>query len=123
VNVHDERRDSAGQDLSSNGRGVVEALLTGGHPRSLRNVGIVVDVASRQPERLAELVHCVFSADEVVRMRASGALEKVCRSDPRLVQRFVPGLLGEMSRIKQASVQWHLAQILAEVPLDEGQQA
>jgi hypothetical protein len=102
--------------------GGVEALLTGGHPRSLHNAGTVVDVASRQPERLEELVQCVFSADEIVRMRASDALEKVCRSHPRLVQRFVPRLLAEMSPTEQASVQWHLAQILAEVPLDEEQQ-
>jgi hypothetical protein len=102
--------------------GGVEALLTGGYSRSLHNAGTVVDVASRQPERLEELVQCVFSADEIVRMRASDALEKVCRSHPRLVQRFVPRLLAEMSPIEQASVQWHLAQILAEVPLDEEQQ-
>ena len=115
-------RDDGHRDLPD-GRGAVEALLTGGHPRSLRNAGIVIDAASRQPERLEELVQCVFSADEIVRMRASDALEKVCRSHPRLVQRFVPRLLAEMSRIEQPSVRWHLAQILAEVPLDEGQQA
>jgi hypothetical protein len=68
-------------------------------------------------------VQCVFSADEIVRMGASDALEKVCRSQPRLLQRFVPRLLAEMSRIEQASVQWHLAQILSEVPLDDQQQA
>jgi hypothetical protein len=121
--VRNETRDDARHDLPGDGRGAVEGLLTGGHPRSLRNAGIVVDAASRQPERLEELVQCVFSADEVVRMRASDALEKVCRPQPRLLQRFVPRLLGEMSRIEQASVQWHLAQILAEVSLDEGQQA
>ena len=116
----DESRDHVRQDLPGDDPGAVEALLTGGDPRSLRNADIVVDAASRQPERLEELVQCVFSAGEIVRMRASDALEKVCRAHPRLLQRFVPRLLGEMSRIEQASVQWHLAQILAEVPLDEG---
>lgn len=121
--MRNESRDDRRQGLPGDGRGAVEALLTGGDPRSLRNAGIVIDAASCRPERLEELVQCVFSADEIVRMRASDALEKVCRSHPRLVQRFVPRLLGEMSRIEQASVQWHLAQILAEVPLDEEQQA
>jgi hypothetical protein len=83
----------------------------------------VIDAASRRPERLEELVQCVFSADEIVRMRASDALEKVCRSRPALLQPFVPRLLGEMSRIEQASVQWHLAQILIEVRLDDREQA
>jgi hypothetical protein len=118
-----ESRDSVRQDLPGGGSVRVEALLTGGDPRSLRNAGIVIDAASRQPERLAELVQCVFSDDEIVRMRASDALEKVCRAQPGLVQRFVPRLLTEMSRIDQASVQWHLAQILTEVELDEGERA
>jgi hypothetical protein len=121
--VRGENRDDAGQDSPGHGRGTVEVLLTGGDPRNLRNVGIVIDLACGQPERLEELVQCVFSADEIVRMRASDALEKVCRSQPRLLQRFVPRLLAEMSRIEQASVQWHLAQILSEVPLDDQQQA
>ncbi len=119
----DVRRDEVRQDGAGDRLGPVEALLTGGNPRGLRNAGIVVDAASRQPERLDELVQCVFSADEIVRMRASDALEKVCRAHQGLLQRFVPRLLGEMSRIEQPSVQWHLAQILTEVELDEREQA
>ncbi len=115
--------DQSRDDLPGDGQGAIEALLTGGNSRSLRNAGIVIDAASRQPERLEELVECVFSADEIVRMRASDALEKVCRADPGLLQRFVPRLLGEMSRIEQPSVQWHLAQILAEIQLDEPERA
>jgi hypothetical protein len=37
----------------------------------------VIDAASRRPQRLEELVQCVFSADEVVRMRASDALVRL----------------------------------------------
>jgi hypothetical protein len=121
--MHDASRDDAGQDPAGDGLGAVEALLTGGDPRSLRNAAIVIDAASRQPGRLAELVQCVFSPDEIIRMRASDALEKVCRAHPGLLRPFVPRLVGEMSRIEQASVQWHLAQILTEVELDEAQQA
>ena len=121
--MRDESRDDAGHDLSVGGLGAVEALLAGGDPRSLRNAAIVIDAASRQPGRLAELVQCVFSPDEIIRMRASDALEKVCRAHPALLRPFVPRLLGEMSRIEQASVQWHLAQILTEVELDEAERA
>jgi len=35
--MHDESRGDAGQDLAGDGLGPVEALLTGGDPRSLRN--------------------------------------------------------------------------------------
>lgn len=119
----DESREDVRHDLPGDGPGAIEALLAGGDPRSLRNAATVIDAASHQPERLAELVQCVFSPDEVVRMRASDALEKVCRAHPGLLRPFVPRLLGEMSRIEQASVQWHLAQILTEVELDEAEQA
>jgi hypothetical protein len=78
--VGNQGLDDACQHLPGDGLEAVEALLTGGDPRSLRNAGIVIDLASCQPERLEELVQCVFSADEVVRMRASDALEKVCPS-------------------------------------------
>jgi hypothetical protein len=121
--MHDESRDDDVHDLSGDGLGTVEALLTGGDPRSLRSATIVIDSASRQPGRLAELVQCVFSPDEVIRMRASDALEKICRAHPGLLRPFVPRLLGQMSRIEQASVQWHLAQILTEVELDEAERA
>jgi hypothetical protein len=120
--MHDESRDDVGHDLSGDGPGAIEALLTGGDPRSLRNAAIVIDAASRQPGRLAELVQCVFSPHEIIRMRSSDALEKVCRAHPGVLRPFVPRLLGEMSRIEQASVQWHLAQILTEVELDEAEQ-
>ena len=89
------------QDGYQNDRATIEALLTGGDPRSLRNASVVIDDASRRPERLDELVQCVFSDNEIVRMRASDALEKVCRSSPDLLKRFVPRLLTEMSRIEQ----------------------
>jgi hypothetical protein len=111
------------QNLHKDDRVTIEALLTGGDPRSLRNASVVIDDASRRPERLDELVQCVFSDNEIVRMRASDALEKVCRSSPDLLKRFVPRLLTEMSRIEQPSVQWHLAQILAEVELDDPERA
>lgn len=121
--MRDEGQRDVRHDLPGDGLGTIEVLLAGGNPRSLRNADIVINAASRQPERLEELVQCVFSADEIVRMRASDALEKVCRAHSGLLQRFVPRLLGEMARIEQPSVQWHLAQILTEVRLDEREQA
>jgi hypothetical protein len=121
--MDNETHDGVRHDLPGDASVTVEALLTGGDPRRFRNADIAIDAASRQPERLAELVQCVFSDDEIVRMRASDALEKVCSAQPGLVQRFVPLLLSEMSRIDQASVQWHLAQILTEVRLDEEERA
>jgi hypothetical protein len=73
--------------------------------------------------RLAELFECVSHDDEIVRMRASDALEKVARAHPEWLEPYVGRLVTEVAAIDQPSVRWHLAQILAEVPLDTGQRA
>ncbi|NLG46357.1 hypothetical protein [Gordonia sp. (in: high G+C Gram-positive bacteria)] len=53
-------------------------LLAGGDRRTLRNVDAVVREAVGNPKRIAELVGCIIGCDdEIVRMRASDALEKV----------------------------------------------
>ncbi len=101
----------------------IEASLTGGDPRTLRNAELVVDAVLRSPAKVGELFDCVFSDDEVVRMRASDALEKVCKQQPELLGRHVERVLVDMAGVPQPSVQWHLAQILGEVALDPDQQA
>ena len=95
-----------------------QEALTGGNPRTLGRAEEIVGIVLGQPGRLAELFECVFSDDEIVRLRAGDALEKVCRQRPELFQSYVPRLLNEVSKIDQPSVQWHLAQMLAEVRLD-----
>ncbi|MGH9829343.1 MAG: hypothetical protein ACREDR_39505, partial [Blastocatellia bacterium] len=95
-----------------------EGLLAEGSPRSLGRTEEVVLVVLRRPGRLDELFDCLFNDDEIVRMRAGDALEKVCRDRPDLFQSYIPRLFNEVSKIDQPSVQWHLAQMLAEVTLN-----
>lgn len=101
----------------------IEVMLTGGDPRALKNCDEVVDLVLRSPERTGELFDSVFSTDEIVRMRASDALEKVCAERPDLVQPFVGRVLDDMAAVDQPSVQWHLAQIVARLTLTDEQQA
>jgi hypothetical protein len=97
-------------------------LLSGGDPRTLRNVDEVVGTVLAEPQRLDELISSVLdSPDEVVRMRAGDALEKVCRAQPSLLQPHVSLLLGDLSTIHQPSVEWHVAQMLGEVRLTSAQ--
>jgi len=92
--------------------------LSGGDQRTLGDVDLVVSAVATQPQRLDELISCVTdSSDEIVRMRASDALEKVCRVRPALLDPHVALLLGEMSKIDQPSVRWHVAQMLGLVEL------
>lgn len=99
--------------------GAITKLLTDGDRRKLQNVDLVVDLVLRSPERGQELLE--FSGDEIVRMRASDALEKVSRQKPELLEPYIERLLTDMAANNQPSVQWHLAQILREVSLDKEQ--
>lgn len=101
----------------------LKAILIGGNPRSLARTEEVVMLVLENRIRLHELYDCLLEDDEIVRMRASDALEKVCRQRPAWVQAYVPQLLTEIAPIDQASVQWHLAQILGEVELTPPQRA
>jgi HEAT repeat protein len=101
----------------------IEGLLTGGDPRTLRHVDDVVSGVLADPSLVAELVACLTSADEIVRMRAADALEKVCRRAPAQVCPYVDRLLAELAASEQPSVRWHLAQIVGEVDLTAPQRA
>lgn len=98
-------------------RAPIAKTLSGGDPRSLGRAEKVVELVLESPGRLAELFECLWSEDETLRMRASDALEKVCRRRPELLVPFTRRLLPEVPKIPQPSVQWHLAQILAGLPL------
>ena len=81
-----------------------------------------MSVVLAQPQRLDELIHCIVdSNNEIVRMRASDALEKICRARPALLQPHATVLLGEMSTIDQPSVRWHVAQMLGHIKLSPRQ--
>jgi len=91
--------------------------LFGGNKRKLNNQP-VIDAVVYDPAKVGELFECVIDEDEYVRMRASDALEKICRSDPSLVQPLKTRVLHEMSVIDQPSVQWHYAQIVDQLHLN-----
>jgi hypothetical protein len=101
----------------------IKAVLTGGNPRALARTEEVVTLVLGNRTHLKELYACLLEEDETIRMRASDALEKVCRGRPAWLQAYVPQLLTEVAAIEQASVQWHLAQILGEVELTPSQRA
>jgi len=61
---------------------------------------------------LDELFACLDSPDELVRLRAGDALEKVCRERKAWFVPYADRFLTEIGTIDQPSVQWHTAQIL-----------
>jgi hypothetical protein len=60
----------------------ISEMLAGGDPRSLGKTQEVVELVLSDQTLLDELFACLFQADEIIRMRAGDALEKVCRQKP-----------------------------------------
>lgn len=92
-------------------------ILSGGHPNSLGRTQQVVDEVLSDRHKLPALFNSLTSDDPVVRMRVGDALEKVARQQPDWFAQYVNRILDDMGAIEQPSIQWHVAQLLTEIPL------
>lgn len=86
-----------------------EERLKGGHHNSLGNTVEVVQEVLGNHDRFEELFQCYFSEDELVRLRVSSAIKRVCIAKKELVIPYIERLLSEIAKIDQASTQWTLA--------------
>mgnify|MGYP001791703419 FL=1 len=86
-----------------------ETQLSGGHHNSLGNTVAVVDEVLKDKKKLKDLYNCYQSEDEVVRLRVSSAMKRVCIAKPELLAGYLDGLLSDISQIDQASTKWTLA--------------
>lgn len=92
-----------------------EKRLKGGHPNSLGNTIEVVEEVLETPTLFEELFNCYFSPDEVVRLRVSNAMKRVCRANRPMLIPYIDRLLQDVSQIDQASTQWTLATLFHEL--------
>lgn len=88
-----------------------ESQLKVGHPNSLGNTVEVVEAVLAENDRFSELFQCYFSNDEVVRLRTSNAMKRICKAKKPLLIPYIDRLLTEISKIDQPSTQWTLAQL------------
>ncbi|MDX2301932.1 MAG: hypothetical protein NW226_03990 [Microscillaceae bacterium] len=88
-----------------------EQRLTGGHPNSLGNTVEIVEEVLAYPSKFEELFQCYFSKDEVVRLRVSSAMKRICKAEKSLLIPYLDKFLTEIASINQASTQWTLAQL------------
>lgn len=86
-----------------------EEQLSGGHPNSLGNTVAVVDEILSDENKLEDLFKCYDSTDEVVRLRVSSAMKRVCKENPTWVAKYLDRLITETSQIDQASTKWTLS--------------
>ncbi|MCG8390531.1 MAG: hypothetical protein MJA30_33585 [Cytophagales bacterium] len=91
--------------------GNFEERLKGGHPNSLGNTIEVVEEVLDKNVLFDELFQCYFSHDEVVRLRTSNAIKRICKEEKKLLVPYIGQLLADISQIDQASTQWTLSQL------------
>ena len=88
-----------------------EERLKGGHPNSLGNTVEIVEEVLTENGLFDELFNCYFSEDEVVRLRTSNAMKRICKAKKSIVIPYIDRLLTEIAQIDQASTQWTLSQL------------
>ena len=88
-----------------------EQRLTGGHPNSLGNTIEVVDEVLANQALFDELFNCYFSEDEIVRLRVSNAMRRICTVEPNYLVSYLGRFLDEISQIDQPSTKWTLAKL------------
>lgn len=100
-----------------------EILKSGGHSNSLGRAEEVLNEVRKDHTKTAELFRCISSDDAWVRMRAVDTFEKLVREKPSLAQPFLPEIFEDLTKSIQPSIQWHIAQMFAEINLNDRQQA
>ena len=95
----------------------LEALLRGGDPRQLKGVSRAVNDVQHDLSLLPQLVALLDHTDALVRMRAADALEKISRTQPAALEPHRHDLLRLATTTTQASLRWHLAQLIPRLPL------
>ena len=60
--------------------------------------------------------------DPILRMRCADAIEKVTANRPELLLPFKKTILNRLSKLEQQEVRWHVAPMLARLPLTEAEE-
>lgn len=94
-------------------------MLSGGDRRSIGKANQVAALVLGRPGLLTVLIDGMESTDPVLRMRCADAAEKVTTDRPELLAPYKRVFLQKLSKIEQQEVRWHVAPMLARLPLSE----
>lgn len=97
--------------------------LKGGDRRSIGRSDQVVVRLRHCPLIFPVLIEGMHHPDELVRMRAADAAEKLTVDHPEWLQPFKQHLLETATRTTQQEVRWHLAQMLPRLELSRRERA
>lgn len=96
--------------------------LSGGDRRSVGESNRAVLAVLEYPELIGVLFQGVETSDPVLRMRCADAIEKVTTNRPELLVPFKKKVLNRLSKVEQQEVRWHVAPLLARLPLTEAEE-
>ncbi len=96
--------------------------LSGGDRRSVGESKRAVLAVLECPELIGVLFQGVETSDPVLRMRCADAIEKITANRPELLVPFKETLLNRLSKLEQQEVRWHVAPLLARLPLSKAEE-
>lgn len=95
----------------------IRQMLTLGARLDVGRVWEVVELIEGRPERLRQLVECLWDDDPGVASRAADVLERVTRDRPHQAQQWKEALLGLMAETGEKKVRWNLALVVPRLKL------
>jgi len=96
--------------------------LTGGDRRSLGRAKELHKLMEERIDLFPQLLRCMWDSDPIVAMRSADALEKITRSNAKLLQPFKKELLGLAAEAEQPELRWHLALMAPRLKLTPAEQ-
>jgi HEAT repeat protein len=100
----------------------IPTALSSGDRRSIGRANEVVSFVLRNEAALPDLVAALRNDNDVIRMRAADALEKISAIRSDWVTPFADDLLDAVAIWNQQEINWHVAQILPRLDLTQVQQ-
>jgi len=101
----------------------VLAMLQGGDRRSIGKSNEVVSMVLKEPTLFDALFSGMFMDDPLIRMRSADAVEKGTAIHPEYLAPYKKALLKSLVKVEQSEVRWHVAPMLARLPLSKSEQA
>jgi hypothetical protein len=89
--------------------------LEGGDRRSIGRSNEVVSDVLADPRLFETVFSGMSSGDPLVRMRSADAVEKITLRHPEFLRPYKARLIGQLARIDEKEVRWHVAQMLPRV--------
>jgi hypothetical protein len=97
-------------------------MLKGGDRRSIGKSNEVVAMVLKEPGLFDTLYSGLFADDPVIRMRCADAAEKVTAVHLEYLAPYKQSVLKSLAKVEQAEVRWHVALMLARLPLSASEQ-